>query len=89
MTFNEVPDALEAMSVQLDAMNATIAALKATIDRIAPEYMTADGAAEYAQVSRATIYRWCKEGLPTVGTGGIIRIRRSDLDEYLSRVTCQ
>ena len=89
MKFDEVPQAIEAMGQKLSAVIENIAELKATIDRIAPEYMTADGAAEYAQVSRATIYRWCKEGLPTVGTGGIIRIRRSDLDEYLSRVTCQ
>jgi excisionase family DNA binding protein len=35
-------------------------------------------------VSRTTLWRMCKNGLRTVRIGGLVRIRKSDLDLYLA-----
>jgi len=47
-----------------------------------PEWLTITAAAEYAGVSRTTIYNWIKAGdLPVHrGPTGARRIRRDDLD---------
>jgi len=34
-------------------------------------------------ISRTTLWRMCKNGLRTVRIGGLVRIRKSDLDRYL------
>ena len=53
------------------------------------QHLTVAQAAELAQVSRRTIWRWIKtEGLPKeqpTGRNGVIRIARADLDSFLAR----
>lgn len=46
------------------------------------EWLTVAEAADYLRVSRATIYRWAKQGkLPLYKVGGTAtRVRKSDLD---------
>lgn len=48
-----------------------------------PEIMTVLQSCEYAQVSRATLYRWQQRGLPVVHILGVVRIYRSELDRFL------
>lgn len=51
-----------------------------------PEYMSVGQSAEYVNVSRSTIDKWIKKrGLPTINVGGTTRIKRIELDEYLSK----
>jgi len=35
------------------------------------------------RISRTSLWRMCKNGLRTVRIGGLVRIRKSDLDRYL------
>ena len=52
-----------------------------------PGYLSIKGAAEYASVSKKTIQRWIKGGLPAhQGTArGKVLIRPADIDVYLTR----
>ncbi|MFT9412163.1 excisionase family DNA-binding protein [Liquorilactobacillus hordei] len=51
-----------------------------------PEYMSVEQTANYVNVSRSTIDKWIKRrGLPTINVGGTTRIKRIELDEYLSK----
>ncbi|MFT9004940.1 MAG: excisionase family DNA-binding protein [Liquorilactobacillus hordei] len=51
-----------------------------------PEYMSVEQTAKYVNVSRSTIDKWIKHrGLPTINVGGTTRIKRIELDEYLSK----
>jgi excisionase family DNA binding protein len=38
---------------------------------------------EMLRISRTSLWRMCKNGLRTVRIGGLVRIRKSDLDRYL------
>jgi|LSQX01.1.fsa_nt_gb excisionase family DNA binding protein len=47
-----------------------------------PVWMTPKQAADYLQVSEATVYRWTREGrLPAYRIGGSRRYKREDLDD--------
>ncbi len=48
-----------------------------------PDVMTLKQAREYAQVSRWTLRRWEREGLPVTRVNGIVRVFRDDLDQFL------
>jgi len=52
-----------------------------------PGYLSIEGAAQYASVSKRTIKRWVKAGLPVYqGTArGKVLIRPTDIDAYLTR----
>lgn len=51
-----------------------------------PDYMSVEQTAKYVNVSRSTIDKWIKNrGLPTINVGGTTRIKRIELDEYLSK----
>lgn len=47
-------------------------------------YYTLAGVREILDVSAPTLWRMRKRGLRTVQIGGIVRIRKSDLDQFLS-----
>jgi cell division inhibitor SulA len=38
---------------------------------------------ELGQVSRWTVWSWCKGGLKTVHIGGVVRVRREDWNAFL------
>ena len=49
-------------------------------------YLTTAQAAEYVNVGKITIWRWQKAGyLPVVRVGGVLRFRKSDLDNIQNR----
>jgi excisionase family DNA binding protein len=54
---------------------------------IKPGYLSIAGAAQYASVSKKTVKRWIKGGLPVhQGTSrGKVLIRPADIDAYLTR----
>jgi len=49
----------------------------------AEEWLTLVQVTAIAKVSRTTVWRWCKHGLRAFRIGGIVRVRRTDLDEFL------
>ncbi|KRM95982.1 MULTISPECIES: helix-turn-helix domain-containing protein [Liquorilactobacillus] len=51
-----------------------------------PEYMSIIQTCEYANIGRSTLEQnWIKKrGLPTISVGGLTRIKKSDLDTFLS-----
>lgn len=50
----------------------------------APAYLSITEAAQYAGVSRQTIWRWEKKhGLPVARRGAVVRVRVSDLEEFM------
>lgn len=74
-----------------DAMSETMGSLGARLDAIetaspTETYLTAEQAAAVAGVSPETVRVWARQGeLPRCFAGNKLRIRRSDLDAYLSR----
>ena len=51
---------------------------------ITHEWLTTEQAAEYLQVSKATITRWIREGImPATLIGSIYRIAAADLERML------
>jgi len=49
-------------------------------------WMTRDEAANYLKVSKKTIDRWIRAGkLPAAKHGGIVRLRREDIDAFMLR----
>ncbi len=48
-----------------------------------PEVLTPKQACEYAQVSRWTLQRWERQGLPVARVGGVVRVFRADIDRFL------
>ena len=54
---------------------------------IPAQYLSIEGAAQYASVSKKTIQRWIKGGLPVYQgtTRGKVLIRPTDIDAYLTR----
>ena len=51
---------------------------------ITHEWLTTEQAAEYLQVSKATITRWIREGtMPATLIGSIYRIAAADLERLL------
>ena len=51
---------------------------------ITHEWLTTEQAAEYLQVSKATITRWIREGImPATLIGSIYRIAAADLERLL------
>jgi excisionase family DNA binding protein len=49
------------------------------------ELLTVSAAAQFAHVSQGTIRNWLKKGLRRCGHGRTIRIRRQDLEEFMSQ----
>jgi len=50
------------------------------------KWLTVTQVAEYANVSRMTAWRWRNEqGLKFTKVGGVVRVRRSELDGFLNR----
>ena len=50
------------------------------------EVMTLSQVREFCQISRTTLWEWeNSRGLRVIAVGGIKRVRRSDLDAFLSR----
>ena len=50
------------------------------------ELMTLKQVRDYCQIKRTTLWEWeNSRGLRTIAVGGIKRVRRSDLDEFLRR----
>jgi excisionase family DNA binding protein len=55
----------------------------------AEEWLTLAQVAKIAKVSRTTVWRWSKHGLRAIRIGGIVRVRWTDLNEFLcSGETC-
>jgi excisionase family DNA binding protein len=55
-------------------------------NRSEDNWMTPAEAAEYANVSRMTIWRWRNElGMNFAKIGGVVRIRRSELQNFLEK----
>lgn len=51
-----------------------------------PEFLTLDAAADRAACSKGTVRGWLKNGaLKSYGVGRIVRIRRLELDELLTK----
>ena len=52
------------------------------------EYLRIAEACKIARVSRTTLWRWTRQGLPVCGRGNRQRrlIRRSDLDRWLTEI---
>jgi excisionase family DNA binding protein len=50
------------------------------------DLLTVKEIVEYCRVNKFTVYNWIKkEGLPIVRLGRIIRIRRTDFDEWIKK----
>ena len=50
------------------------------------EVMTLKQVRDYCQIKRTTLWEWeNSRGLRTIAVGGIKRVRRSDLEEFLRR----
>jgi len=81
------------VNVTLDLPEEILAALEArVVERLRhvqvepepwPEYLSDRTAARYADVATSTVARWRKAGLRYCIRGGVVRIRRRDLDEWL------
>ena len=53
---------------------------------IADRLLTLKEVREHCRIGRTTLWRWINErGLTTVDVGGIVRVRRSQLEEFLKR----
>jgi excisionase family DNA binding protein len=48
-----------------------------------PQYFTIKQVCERLQVSRMTVHRWIKRGLPVYRQGRIVRIKEADLERFL------
>jgi excisionase family DNA binding protein len=48
-----------------------------------PQYLTIKQVCERLQVSRMTVHRWIKRGLPVYKQGRIVRVRVEDLERFL------
>ncbi len=48
-----------------------------------PDYLTIKQVCERLQVSRMTVHRWIKRGLPVYRQGRIVRIKVGDLEQFL------
>jgi excisionase family DNA binding protein len=46
-------------------------------------FYTLTAVCQMLSISRTTLWRMCKNGLRRVRIGGLVRIRKSDLDRYL------
>jgi excisionase family DNA binding protein len=46
-------------------------------------FYTLTAVCQMLSISRTTLWRMCKNSLRTVRIGGLVRIRKSDLDRYL------
>ena len=52
-----------------------------------PQFLTIGQVAEQWQVGQRTVRRWIAEGnLPAYRVGGLVRVRRGDLDNFAKRV---
>jgi excisionase family DNA binding protein len=49
------------------------------------EWLTLSEVAQTLKVGRTTIWRCRREGLKAMRRGGLVRVRRSDLNAYLER----
>ena len=49
------------------------------------EWLTLTEVALILKVGRTTIWRWRQEGLKAMRRGGLVRVRRSDLNIYLAQ----
>jgi len=53
-----------------------------------PDILTVSEVATYLRVSETPVWRWCVSGrLPAFRIGRSWRIRRAELQEYISRIT--
>ncbi|MCI2170989.1 helix-turn-helix domain-containing protein [Schleiferilactobacillus perolens] len=50
----------------------------------APEYMDIGGAADYLAVSRGTMMKFIRMGLPMFKVDGTTRIKRTELDKFMA-----
>lgn len=56
------------------------------MSEILPPIMSVGRAAEHLNVSRATMYNWCKAGIvPSIKIGNTRRIKRDSLLEWINR----
>jgi len=83
------------MSDPLDGLRAFIASVVRDELKSAPapandEYLSTSDAAQIARVTTGTIRRWVREKtLTKYGKGARVRIRRDELEEYLSSTTVE
>ena len=50
---------------------------------MAKEYLTVDEVCKWLKVSRNTIERWRKKGMPFIKTGRLVRFDRAEIEEWL------
>ena len=56
---------------------------------IAEVYLTLEDVRKRLGVSRSTVWRWQAEhGLKVMRVGGIVRVKASDLDAFVTHATC-
>ncbi len=58
---------------------------KPTLPEPEQEYLNTNEASEYLKVSRSTLLRWKDDYLPCIKKGGVLRFRKSDLDNALKK----
>ena len=51
------------------------------------EYLNMDELKEWLKISRATVDRWRKAGLPCYKVGRVVRFKREDVDAWLKEKT--
>jgi excisionase family DNA binding protein len=72
---------------RLDKLEKTLQRVLDCLDDSA-EWLTTQAAADHASVSSTTVRRWMNrddDPLPSSQAGGVVRIRCTDLDEWLER----
>lgn len=49
------------------------------------EYMRINELLNYCKISRATLYNWFKKGLKVYKNGGIVFVKKEDLDKFITK----
>jgi excisionase family DNA binding protein len=82
-TIPTIDEVRAAVHEEVDALRRELlAALHATTGE---QLLSVAEAARIASASPRTVQRWLREGLRSVGAGRVRRVRRADLDAWLTR----
>lgn len=48
-------------------------------------YMTTSELCDWLRITRTTVWKWRKEGMPYFGSGKTFRYKRSEVEEWLKK----
>jgi excisionase family DNA binding protein len=55
------------------------------ISEMADEYLTVEELCKWLKISRATVDRWRKQGMPFIKVDKLVRFKKSEIEQWLEQ----